>query len=152
MKFHLTLFRAIVSIVLFFILSITTFAQPDTCGTKTYKEVDPDFSDGPFTIAQSSSNQDSLALVAFYNSTNGDTWTNNTNWLTNEPISTWYGITVSDGRVTEINLGNYPGNNLSGTIPQDIGDLTNLIKLNLSYNQLSGTIPLEIGNLTNLKE
>ena len=47
---------------------------------------------------------DSLALVALYNSTNGDNWHNNTNWLTNEPIENWVGITVTDNRVTKIRL------------------------------------------------
>ena len=37
--------------------------------------------------------QDSLALVALYNSTGGPNWTNNTNWL-NGPVSTWPGVTV----------------------------------------------------------
>ena len=46
---------------------------------------------------------DSLALVELYNSTNGPGWTNNDNWLTGS-IDTWYGITVSGDRVTEINL------------------------------------------------
>ncbi len=47
--------------------------------------------------------QDSLALVAFYNSTNGANWTNNTNWL-NGQVSTWAGINVNLGRVYTINL------------------------------------------------
>ena len=41
---------------------------------------------------------DSLALVALYDSTDGDNWTTNTNWLTG-PVSSWYGVTVSNGRV-----------------------------------------------------
>ncbi|XP_078152604.1 uncharacterized protein LOC144547786 [Carex rostrata] len=40
--------------------------------------------------------------------------------------------------------------NLNGTIPTDIGNLTNLVRLDLSYNNLNGTIPTDIGNLTNL--
>ena len=40
---------------------------------------------------------------------------------------------------------------LSGEIPSEIGNLTNLTNLNLSFNELTGEIPTEIGNLTNLE-
>ena len=39
---------------------------------------------------------------------------------------------------------------LTGSIPPEIGCLTNLTGLDLGVNQLTGEIPLEIGNLTNL--
>jgi Leucine-rich repeat (LRR) protein len=39
---------------------------------------------------------------------------------------------------------------LTGLIPPEIGNLTNLTELNLHYNDLSNSIPPEIGNLTNL--
>ena len=41
-------------------------------------------------------------------------------------------------------------NNLTGSIPPEIGNLTNLTYLNLQDNQLTGSIPPEIGDLTNL--
>ena len=48
---------------------------------------------------------DREALVAFYNATDGDNWTNNTNWLGENAIGTWHGVTTnSDGRVTELKL------------------------------------------------
>ncbi len=90
--------------------------------------------------------QDSLALVALYNSTNGAKWVNNTNWLTTVPVVFWYGINVTDNRVSEINL---EYNKLSGNIPKEIGNLTPLKVLNLSNNQLSDTIP---GSLVNLRK
>ncbi|EPI2836913.1 leucine-rich repeat domain-containing protein [Listeria monocytogenes] len=41
--------------------------------------------------------------------------------------------------------------NLSGDIPDEMGNLTNLTNLNLAGNSLNGTIPDSIGNLTKLK-
>ena len=49
----------------------------------------------------------------------------------------------------ELNLSH---NQLTGSIPPEIGNLTNLTYLNLESNQLTGSIPSEIGNLTNLTE
>ncbi|NQT27365.1 choice-of-anchor D domain-containing protein [candidate division KSB1 bacterium] len=86
---------------------------------------------------------DSLYLVALYDSTDGPNWTNNTNWLAG-PISTWYGITTDGPYVTEVNLLN---NNLSGSIPAQIGDIRFLQKLNLSFNQINGAIPPQISLL-----
>jgi Leucine-rich repeat (LRR) protein len=90
--------------------------------------------------------QDSLALVALYDSTDGENWVNSTNWLTGD-VSDWFGVTVSDGRVTELSLFN---NNMIGTLPPKIGDLTGMQILSIGLSQISGSIPPEIGNLTNL--
>ena len=87
------------------------------------------------------------ALVALYNATDGDSWTDRTDWLTDADLSTWHGVTVSDGRVTRLQL---DGNNLSGTIPAALGGLSNLAGLDLSDNALSGLISSELGNLSNL--
>jgi len=90
--------------------------------------------------------QDSLALVDLYNSTNGPNWDNNSGWLTG-PVSKWYGITVTDTRVTKISLVH---NKLNGKIASSIGNLENLGSLSLGANQLSGSIPASIGKLVNL--
>jgi len=39
---------------------------------------------------------------------------------------------------------------LTGSIPPELGNLTNLTWLDLGKNELTGSIPSEIGNLTNL--
>lgn len=92
--------------------------------------------------------QDSLALVAFYNSTGGPSWDNNNNWLTG-PVSTWHGITVEDGRVIQLHLSS---NNLVGNISLEIWNLTKLNHIACSNNpELEGEISNEIGNLLDLE-
>lgn len=89
---------------------------------------------------------DSLALVALYDSTAGDSWTDNTGWKT-DTLGAWYGISLENGRVIEIAL-SY--NNLNGPIPAQIGELDSLENLILEYNNLSDSIPTEIGDLSKL--
>ena len=36
--------------------------------------------------------EDRQTLVALYNALDGPNWGQNTNWLTSEPLSTWYGV------------------------------------------------------------
>ena len=92
---------------------------------------------------------DTEPLVALYNATDGANWTNNTNWLTNEAISEWHGVTTnSDGRVTRLELIN---NQLTGPIPAELGNLAYLQRLRLEGNQLTGEIPAALGNLANLQ-
>ncbi|MGE5123324.1 MAG: hypothetical protein ACM3H7_02315, partial [Acidobacteriaceae bacterium] len=87
------------------------------------------------------------ALVALYNETNGPGWSESTNWVTTPTPSDWFGITVMNGHVTDIVIDN---NQLVGAIPIEIGDLSNLLELNLSGNQLEGGIPTSLANLQSL--
>src|SRR6476660_1587746 len=76
--------------------------------------------------------QDSLALVDLYNNTNGPNWTNNNNWLTVASVRNWTGVSVSsDNRVVYLFL---EQNNLTGTIPSQLENLTQLIYLRLGNN------------------
>ena len=90
---------------------------------------------------------DREALVALYNATDGDNWANNENWLSDEPLDAWHGVTVSDGRVTGLDL---EQNQLTGPIPAELGRLSSLKDLQLYSNELTGPIPTELGNLSNL--
>ncbi len=88
------------------------------------------------------------ALAALYQSTNGSEWTENTNWLSDAPLDTWFGVrTNSSEEVTGLDL---KENNLVGAIPSEIGQLTNLMQLNLGLNQITGTFPSEISGLENI--
>ena len=91
---------------------------------------------------------DRAALVALYEATDGPNWTNKENWLSTAPLGEWYGVTTdSNGRVTRLSLNE---NNLQGTIPAELGQLTNLTVLYLHDNQLTGTIPTELARLSKL--
>lgn len=87
------------------------------------------------------------ALVDLYNSTKGDNWTNNTNWLITYTPSEWFGIFIIDNHVNMIVLSN---NNLSGNIPPTLENFLNLEFLDLMFNQLTGSIPPELGKLDKL--
>jgi hypothetical protein len=97
------------------------------------------------------------ALIALYNSTNGDNWVNNEGWKT-PPLHTdgfalpgtegnWNGITVNNDQVEKIYM---VSNNLSGTIPAELGNLISLKELRLNNNQLEGNIPAVLSNLSYL--
>ena len=88
------------------------------------------------------------ALVALYNATGGASWNDNSNWLSESPVNQWYRVfTDCNGGVTSLRL---PSNQLSGPIPQEVGNLSDLRDLSLRDNELTGRIPAELGNLTNL--
>ena len=55
------------------------------------------------------------------------------------------------GDLTNLRTLDLSHSHLSGGIPPEIGNLTNLTHLDLRYNQLTGSIPPEIGNMTNLR-
>ncbi|MBR2064029.1 MAG: hypothetical protein IJ971_04995 [Bacteroidales bacterium] len=89
-------------------------------------------------------------LISFYKTLGGDGWSRNDNWCSEKPVQEWYGIQVnSDGFVTDIDLAN---NNLSGSWPDELFELSDLKMLNLSGNNISGIIPDKICNLKNLEE
>jgi len=92
---------------------------------------------------------DSLALIELYNATNGANWINK--WNLNQSMDNWHGIMLNEnGCVIEITLQN---NNLNGTIPSQIGNLSRLGSLVVSGNSLlTGSIPTSIGNLNNLTD
>ena len=102
-------------------------------------------------------NPDRSALVALYEATDGPNWVDNTNWLTDAPLSEWYGVTTDpSGRVVELDLsgrrdGVWTSHGLSGTIPPELANLRNLESLDLQVNALKGTIPPELGDLSNLR-
>lgn len=159
-------FLALAAILIFLSITLTMFTQAQNIPGTQNPAVEFDcstISDVPIAECQ--------ALVALFNSTNGPAWTNHANWLETTTIANWYGVTVSGGSVTGLELAEnllsgpittqlsslsglqklyLDSNQLTGTIPPDLGNLTNLQHLKLNSNQLSGPVPTTLGNLANL--
>ena len=71
------------------------------------------------------------------------------NWGYGAAMTSWDGVTVGGTpmRITELDL-HIRG--LTGSIPAELGDLSNLQDLDLHSNRLTGGIPTELGDLSNL--
>ena len=97
----------------------------------------------PVKTATTCTNLESTVLASLFNRTDGPNWNVNSNWLSDRPAGTWYGVTTDmAGRVTGIDLSN---NNLNGSLPGELAGLTNIESLILSSNGLlSGPLPREL--------
>ena len=94
--------------------------------------------------------QQRAVLIGFYDALGGGGWTRSDGWL-NETLSecAWFGITCNGTAVTDIRLN---GNNLVGTIPPVIANLSTLEALRLNDNGgLIGPVPAFLSRLSRLK-
>lgn len=74
------------------------------------------------------------ALIALYNSTSGSQWHNNSGWQeSTADVCSWYGVgcDVSQGSVTELQL---DANNLKGSLPESLVNLSQLNRISINYN------------------
>ena len=92
------------------------------------------------------------ALIDLYNSTNGATWNTKTNWNGAPGTEcTWYGVICDAGETTVESI-SMDSNNLTGTLPSTLANLTNLRGLDLTRNySLGGPIPATLATLANLE-
>lgn len=85
-------------------------------------------------------------LKRLYEQTNGENWTNNDNWLSDKPLSDWYGITLNeDGYVKSINLDD---NNLTGTFY--LNALSHIDNIDINNNKLN-SIDIIAHNMPNIE-
>jgi Leucine-rich repeat (LRR) protein len=95
-----------------------------------------------------------FAMATIYYATGGPSWSNGGgNWLTNATECGWFQGgsqgNFCNNKEALVSLEQY-GNELKGTIPDEIGLLTSLNYINLGDNTLSGTVPTVLGSLTAL--
>ena len=91
------------------------------------------------------------ALNVLFNSTNGNFWTQSDGWNNkfDENYCSWYGILCN--HENNVIIFDLSSNNLSGTIPKEIGNFKALKTMYVSGNNLFGALPKEIGNLLKLE-
>jgi Leucine-rich repeat (LRR) protein len=101
------------------------------------------------------SEQEFQALKAFYNATGGNNWTDRTGWVninttaTKDDVTTaWVGIKrIVDGHITSLN---FYDNNLTGILPEEIGNMQWLTSLVVHNNKLQSPLPQSLKTLTTL--
>jgi len=91
------------------------------------------------------------ALKQLYAATNGDQWKNHDGWFEagTDPCKDWFGVTcTSDG--TSVQALSLSNNNLVGSLPEEIGNLANIISVDFGLNKLSGDLPKSFFNLSKM--
>ncbi|MDY6991978.1 MAG: hypothetical protein SVR94_05145 [Pseudomonadota bacterium] len=86
--------------------------------------------------------------MALYNNTNGDNWNQQQGWLSEPQVADWHGVTVFNQHVVGLQLST---NNLDGSLPAELCDLTQLAHLSMGLNLLNGALPDCLGNLSQLQ-
>ena len=89
------------------------------------------------------------ALIALYDATDGADWKINDGWLGDGALDKWLRVTTDEnGQVTGLDLGS---NQLSGEIPDELGNLTRLEVLYISDNNLTGVLPQNLTEIAGLE-
>eukprot|EP00586_Coscinodiscus_wailesii_P005771 CAMPEP_0172482138 /NCGR_PEP_ID=MMETSP1066-20121228/8397_1 /TAXON_ID=671091 /ORGANISM="Coscinodiscus wailesii, Strain CCMP2513" /LENGTH=511 /DNA_ID=CAMNT_0013245037 /DNA_START=16 /DNA_END=1549 /DNA_ORIENTATION=- len=89
-------------------------------------------------------------LSTFYFSTDTNSWSDDDGWIGDESECKWKGVTCNQfDAVSELKI---TANGISGVIPDEIGELQSLERLDLWQNAFTGPIPDTIGKLIFLKK
>ena len=130
------------------------------------------------TVKACEPQEDRETLIAIFDQLNGTNWQEKENWDSEVSLGMWHGVeTDGQGRVTELTLndtnlkGSIPRElfdlvhlkslvlfspssrslEIDGVIPDAVGKLTQLLRLQIMNTRITGPIPATIGKLTNLQ-
>ena len=119
-----------------------------------------------FSITAHIPREECEALASLYLATDGDNWTSSTNWFATTDVESWHGVSVFDvagqkyvqglylhkssGSDTDGFVASWNGNNLVGTLPSELWNLSKIEHMNLSKNTL-GSFPEHIWTINSLK-
>ena len=132
------------------LLTIAGVAPGDATVTATATDPGDLSAEQTVMVTVEEASMDRKILTTFYIQTEGADWKNDSNWLSDGALSSWYGVTTDDrDRVTHLEL---PDNRVENAIPRELGGLKQLVRLDLNANRnMEGMIPRELGDLENLE-
>jgi len=93
-------------------------------------------------------------LALLYFSTAGErNWTERSGYLSSEHECAWFGVTCDIKHMNVVRAINLTSNNLGGSLLSELGELSALEYLDVSYNaNVTGQIPVEFANMWSLLE
>ncbi|MEE9371759.1 MAG: T9SS type A sorting domain-containing protein [Saprospiraceae bacterium] len=93
-------------------------------------------------------NKERTILKEMFDSLGGENWLNSSGWKLDCDHCNWFGVTCNEARkVEKIDL---HLNELSGSIPASMGNLSELTFLDLAKNQIQGALPSELAAMSKL--
>jgi Leucine-rich repeat (LRR) protein len=90
------------------------------------------------------------SLAVLFYSLNGQWWLNNSGWLTSSHECSWYSDANPCDLADRLVTLSMVRNNVSGTFPLEVGNLTDLESILLSDNKISSSVPAAFGSLSQL--
>lgn len=102
--------------------------------------------------AEPSRQIDSLALVAIYNAAKGAEWADAFKWDLSTPISEWRNVTLTEDRVTKLQIVKNAGVPEEWTLPEDVTKMTALTDLRINTSKLKGEFPEFLYGMTQLTQ
>ncbi len=97
-------------------------------------------------IGLSCSEADRRALGDLFRLTGGREWSNSSGWLGETVLEEWFGVEVdSIGRVFSLSL---VENALAGALPEVVGELSALRRIDVAGNRLTGELPRSLADLS----
>ncbi len=96
-------------------------------------------------IGQKCAEADRRALGDLYRQTSGSGWVDSSGWLGDTVLEEWFGVEIDAiGRVLSLSL---VENGLSGRLPEVVGELSALRRLDVGGNGLTGELPRSLTEL-----
>lgn len=98
------------------------------------------------------------ALVNMFYAMGGPRWNSGLGFLTDQHECSWHYVSqnvmkgvICDQNMTKVTTISIPDNNLVGTIPDELGYISSMQRLDLSFNSIGGSIPTGLQTISDIE-